>query len=438
LAGCAGQKPQVGEEGNVEGFLGGAVAVEPNATLAAQDVLSAGGTAADAAAAAYFTLAVAYPYGASLGGGGICIYYDSKTNKAEALDFLPRPPRGGGEIAVPGNLRGVAALHSRYGRLRWAQLIAPAETLARFGFPTSRALATRVSANVARLKADPAAAKLLMTPAGTPLAEAEPLVQIGLSAVLTRLRTKGVGDFYGGELGRRFLADIEKTGAKIDLTDLRGFVPKWLETGQTKSGNEIVHFPPVTAAATALRELMGKPSADAIVAAGPAVLPASAGHDPQAGDASVLVADRHGSAAACAFTMNGAFGNGRLMPLTGIFAAPARPEMNIALAPVIVANHNTDQAFMAVVGSGGPAGLLAAAQTVVSVRGRRQGLADAIAAPRRFRFPDGDIVEDKVGELPSLGRVQAFACPSGLRDGGKGCRFATDPRGHGLVGTREF
>lgn len=127
---------QEGTIGFVPGFIGGAVAEEPRAVLAARDILSAGGTAADAAVALYFTLAVTKPAQAGLGGGGVCVLYSWRGKQAESLDFLP--PIRPGEGVVPGNVRGMLALQAKYGRLRWELLVGTAERLARSGAATSR------------------------------------------------------------------------------------------------------------------------------------------------------------------------------------------------------------------------------------------------------------------------------------------------------------
>ena len=77
LSGCVltGQKSgaPLGSIGHVLGFIGGVATEGPRATLIARNILSAGGTAADAAVAAAFMLTVTYPVAASLAGGGRCL-----------------------------------------------------------------------------------------------------------------------------------------------------------------------------------------------------------------------------------------------------------------------------------------------------------------------------------------------------------------------------
>src|SRR5690606_5528735 len=99
-------------------------------------------------------LSVTLPSTAGLGGGGVCLIHDPENGRTEALDFLPRAAAGG-PVAVPANLRGMAALHARYGRLRWARVLSPAENLARFGTRVSRALAREIATAGDKLLADP-------------------------------------------------------------------------------------------------------------------------------------------------------------------------------------------------------------------------------------------------------------------------------------------
>ena len=200
LAGCGTGSQPLGVVGHVADSAGGAVADEPTAALVARDILSAGGNAADAAVALYFALAATYPVAAGIGGGGVCVAYDARGNRTGTIDFsLARMAGSAGAkpgIAPPGNVRGMAALHARFGRLRWARLVQPGERIARFGHRISRALARSIAANAARLRRDERARAAFFRPDGSPLREGDRLEQVTLATVIGQLRFQGAGALH--------------------------------------------------------------------------------------------------------------------------------------------------------------------------------------------------------------------------------------------------
>ncbi|MEO9959917.1 MAG: gamma-glutamyltransferase, partial [Nisaea sp.] len=148
-----------------EGFFGSVAVDEPRAAVIAQDVLVQGGTAADAAVSAYFTLAVTLPSSAGPGAGGSCLAFDPVSKRFEQLSFLPQPLSDDrNAIAAPLGPRAMFALHARYGRLPITQLIGAPEQLARFGEPVSRRLAEDLERDGAALKPSGARRPSLFAP----------------------------------------------------------------------------------------------------------------------------------------------------------------------------------------------------------------------------------------------------------------------------------
>jgi len=460
LAACSQPRPPVGVEGYLPDFLGGAIADEPRAALAARDVLSAGGSAADAAVALYFMLAVTYPSAAAFGGGGACVIYDTQKRQFDSLEFLPRPSAAGGPVAIPGNVRGMAALHARHGRMRWDTLLGPAEAVARLGHPTSRALARRIEANRNVIAADPQ----LVERFGR--REGDPLAQVQLAGVITQLRARGGGDFYVGEVAKAVLADLTAAGSQADADELRSYPVNAGAPITFPVGNHVGALPagPLggerfqrlwraladTGYRRAAAEQKSKLLADA-VAATYADLGGPVGVGDR-GSTGFVVTEADGSAVACALTMQRDFGARRIGRQTGIlFAPPPTPDANGApyLTPFVVANTNTRQVFFAGAPAGAGAGLPALAAVAADTIVGEVPLDQAVAAPRLIAIgpaighepglPTGALSQfegRQVSEIPSLGRVNAVYCYDGLRRNPKSCSFVADGRGFGLVADR--
>jgi gamma-glutamyltranspeptidase/glutathione hydrolase len=263
LAACESAPPMpLGTVGYVEGFTGRVVADEPLAVQVGEEVLSAGGTAADAATALYFTLAVTLPSRASLGGGGVCVVHDNPTQKTQTLEFLPAvSAQGAGgsraPVAVPGNPRGLFALHSQYGRLLWEQLLAPAENLTRSGYSVSRALAEDLRLAAAHLLKDSESSRIFTRQDGAILREGDTLYQADLGVLLSDLRRRGPGEFYEGMLApavvRRFAEAAGTAKGAVTIDDMRDYQPEWRQTvAVAHDPDTSMHFAPPPAAAGAV------------------------------------------------------------------------------------------------------------------------------------------------------------------------------------------
>jgi gamma-glutamyltranspeptidase/glutathione hydrolase len=431
-----------GTAGFIPGFLGGAVADEPQAALAARAVLSAGGNAADAAVAAGFTLAVTLPSRASLGAGGACLAFTpgAPGQPVEAVTFLPIPGGGGGDrpAAAPMLARGMFALHARYGRRPFESLVAPAEQMARFGAPVSRAFVRDLAVVAGPLGADPDTAAIFL-PGGRPLGEGMELVQPDLAATLGQIRIAGVGDLHQGGLARRLAESSIRAGGGITPEALRAALPRYVPAPRlVLGGGAVVAFLPTdggVAAGAALRTLASSPQAvDAAAAraAGVAAAWRRGAHggnaqaaldatDAPAGSLPPLPAttgfatvDRDGNAVACVLTMNNLFGTGRVAPQTGMVLAASPNWMPPAMLSAALAYTATNRlSFLgAVTGTGQEGAALATAVALQQAGATRR----AMAAP-----------------VPEPGRANMLLCPSGLPEAPPQCSWAADPRGSGLA-----
>ena len=443
-----GTASQPGAPGYVEGFLGGVVADEPRAVLVGRQVLSTGGNAADAATAMAFALSVTLPSRAGLGGGGACVAYftDPKSangGAAEAILFVPAAADGGGApadrpAAQPMLARGMFLLQARYGSRPIEAMMSPAEQMARFGVPASRALTRDLAEVAGPLFTDPSA-RAVFGPGGAPLAEGSLLAQPELGATLAQLRVSGVGDLHLGVLAKRIEQVSPRAGGPISLADLKAALPTLATPINLDAGNDIVSFlpPPADgglAAAAAFQTLWQDRRSGVPLdiagerAASVAARWRSVGGDPAAllkeavppgslpnlpASTSFVTLDRYGNSVACALSLNNLFGTGRMMPGMGfLIAASPRSVAPPLLAAAIAWNKPTHAFRAAAAGSGQQGAPLAAAA----------GMADALRSDRGTITP-----------APEPGRANVITCGGYLPNEDQTCRWQTDPRGAGLA-----
>jgi gamma-glutamyltranspeptidase/glutathione hydrolase len=150
------------------GLAGAAGTAHPLATQAGIDILKRGGSAVDAAVAINACLGFLEPTSSGIGGDCYAMLWDPKTKKvvgiagsgasprALTLDIVRSrakngalPPRGAVTVSVPGAVDGWWTLHQRYGKLPWADVLAPAIALAENGAPVPDIIAWYIRSNLA-------------------------------------------------------------------------------------------------------------------------------------------------------------------------------------------------------------------------------------------------------------------------------------------------
>ncbi|HYD39938.1 MAG TPA: gamma-glutamyltransferase [Anaeromyxobacter sp.] len=248
---------------------GGAVAsAHPLASEAAAQILREGGNAADAAVAAAFVLAVVEPESSGIGGGGFALVHLAREGRTIALDFRevapaaarpdmfagpreegrPSPSLDGGlSVAVPGAVKGYAALARRFGTMPLARLVEPAARIAERGFPIGAHYRRLAEARLPCLAARPAAARLYLVrgPDGAP-AVPPPGTRLRQPELARTLRAigKDPGSFYRGKLAAAIVRAVKDEGGVLTPADLARYeVRERTPLEGTYRGRRIVSMP---------------------------------------------------------------------------------------------------------------------------------------------------------------------------------------------------
>lgn len=231
--------------GTAQRFM--AAAANPLAAAAGRDILRAGGSATDAAIAIQLVLNLVEPQSSGIGGGAFFVHWDEAGRTLATLDGRETAPKaarperflgadgkpmkfvdavvGGRSVGVPGTVRLLEEAHRRWGKLPWAQVIAPAIRVAEEGFAISPRL-NGLLALEKNLVKDPRAAAYFYEADGKPKAVGTVLKNPAFAATLRAIAEGGADAFYKGEIAQDVVAAV--TGHKdnpgdITLGDLAGY-----------------------------------------------------------------------------------------------------------------------------------------------------------------------------------------------------------------------
>jgi gamma-glutamyltranspeptidase/glutathione hydrolase len=241
----------------VRGARGAVVAGHPAAVAAGLGVLERGGHAVDAAIASAAAVAVARPHMSGIGGDGFLLVYDARAGRVTAVnaggpapaaaspDRFPGgiPDRGPLVSTVPGIVDGWGRAWERFGRLPWAELLAPAIELAERGLPVYESLAAWIRHYGPKYAADPECARTLM-PKDRPPVPGESLVQEDMAGSLRLLATHGARELYEGELARAYVLHQQAIGGLTSAEDLRRYAATVAEPVSARYRGHVVHSQP--------------------------------------------------------------------------------------------------------------------------------------------------------------------------------------------------
>lgn len=233
----------------------------PLATQAALDVLKKGGSAIDAAIAADAVLGVVEPTGAGVGGDLFAIIWSAEKGKLYGLNGSGRSPRslkleyfkengyefipsfGPLPVSVPGCVDGWFEMHEMFGRLPMKDILQPAITYAREGFPVTEVIAFALK-QAESLKEYPNIKEVYM-PGGRPPVKGEVFKNPLLANTLDKIVKGGRYEFYKGSIAKDIAAFMKKQGGFLTYDDMYRHHSEWVEPVSTNyRGYDIWELPP--------------------------------------------------------------------------------------------------------------------------------------------------------------------------------------------------
>ena len=241
----------------------------PLAAQAGLRMLQAGGNAVDAIIATAAVLTIVEPCSNGLGSDAFCILWDgaqlhglNASGPAPAAwtpayfrakygaDATRPPKRGWNSVTVPGAVAAWTALHQRFGKLPFADLLAPAIEVAERGYavPLTIQQKWRNAASLPELTTQPGFAEAFMQGPGWSGREPHVGERFTFSDAARSLRliaeTQGEA-FYRGEIAAAAASHARAHGGAMTAADFAAYQPEWVEPiGRDYRGYRLHEIPP--------------------------------------------------------------------------------------------------------------------------------------------------------------------------------------------------
>ncbi len=241
---------------------GMAATSQPLATQTALDILKKGGNAIDAAIAANAVLGVVEPTGSGIGGDLFAIVWIAEKGRLYGLNASGRSPRslkleyfrekglefipshGPLPVSVPGCVDGWFEMHDMFGKLPMNEILMPAISYARDGFPVTEVIAYALDRNTQLLKDFPNIKEVYM-PDGKSPAKGEVFKNPALANTLQKISKGGRNEFYRGSIAKDIDAFMKKQGGFLSYEDLARHHSEWIEPVSTNyRGYDVWELPP--------------------------------------------------------------------------------------------------------------------------------------------------------------------------------------------------
>ncbi len=235
----------------------------PLAAQAGLRMLLAGGNAVDAAIAAAAALTITEPVSNGLGSDAFCILWDGQQlhglnasgtapqawtpgyfHGKYGADALTPPKRGLDSVTVPGAVAGWVALSERFGRLPFADLMAPAVELAERGYAVPVVVQQKWAAATPELQSQPGFAQAFLPWGRAP--QVGELFRFPAAAQGLRAIAESKGEaFYRGPIAQALARFAVQHGGSLTEADLAAYQPEWVTPiAQDYRGYTLHEIPP--------------------------------------------------------------------------------------------------------------------------------------------------------------------------------------------------